>query len=72
MSELFGMVAMVLAVAGVVLNNRKLAACFYLWIVSNVISTGLHVEAELWSLVARDIILTLLAFEGIYKWKRKE
>ncbi|MBA7641204.1 hypothetical protein ES703_48880 [subsurface metagenome] len=35
MIEIFGSIAMVLAIWGVVLNNRLKIACFYLWLGSN-------------------------------------
>jgi len=69
LTEAIGMVSMVLAVAGVWLNNRKLRGCFYLWLVSNSLSAVLHGQAGLWSLLARDVIFLALAVEGIIKWK---
>ncbi len=74
MIELIGVVASVLAVVGVVLNNRRMICCFYLWMVSNSLSLGLHVYAavgcgaEVWSLVARDAVFLVLAFHGLKSW----
>ena len=70
MNEIFGIVSMVLAVCGVMLNNRKLTGCFYLWIVSNSISAYLHFDGQLYSLLIRDVIFTILSVEGLYRWKR--
>lgn len=70
MIETFGVIATILAVMGVVLNNRKLIACFYLWLISNGITAGIHLHAGIWSLFIRDIIFFLLAVEGLVKWKR--
>jgi len=70
MVEILGAVCSVIAVAGVVLNNRKVAACFYLWIISNMISAGLHAEAGMYSLVIRDLIFCALAVEGAIKWRK--
>ncbi len=70
LTEAIGMVSMVLAVAGVWLNNRKLRGCFYLWLVSNSLSAVLHGQAGLWSLLARDVIFLALAVEGIVKWRK--
>jgi hypothetical protein len=36
--EIIGTAATVLAVAGVVLNNRRRRACFAVWLVSNALS----------------------------------
>ena len=70
MSEWFGVLATILAVTGVILNNRKMSVCFYFWMVSNAITAGLHVDVHLWSLVVRDVIFLCLAFEGLIRWKK--
>ena len=72
MSEVFGFIVMVLAVGGVVLNNRLNIACFYLWIVSNAISAGLHVHSGLWMMCVRDVIFLVLAIDGINKWGKRK
>ena len=69
-NETLGAIAGVLAVIGVVLNNRRMISCFYIWIVSNSICALLHFNAELWSLMIRDIVFIGLALEGIYRWGR--
>ena len=71
MIEIFGIISMVLAVAGVVLNNRKARGCFYLWIVSNTICAALHWQAGIYSLVVRDVVFIVLAVEGLWMWSRK-
>jgi len=70
--EILGVIAVTLAVIGVILNNRKLIACFYVWIISNVLCAGIHFHAEIWSLLIRDIIFTVLAIEGLVRWRRSE
>ena len=72
MTELTGGVICVLAVAGVVMNNRRVIWCFPIWLVSNILSAGLHAHAGLWAMVARDVIFVGLAVEGFLIWKRKE
>ena len=69
-NEIIGIIATVLAVAGVITNNRRLRLCFLLWLVSNALSCGIHVHAGIWSLVARDAIFFVLAIEGWFKWGR--
>jgi len=72
MSEIIGFVALVLAVAGVVLNNRRLRVCFAFWMVSNLLSAALHIEAAIWTLAVRDIIFLVFAVEGWCIWKRAD
>lgn len=69
MIETIGYISMVLAVAGVVFNNYKMAVCFKIWIVSNTLSLILHIALGVWSLTARDFIFLLLAVHGIFKWR---
>jgi nicotinamide riboside transporter PnuC len=71
MIETIGILATVLAVGGVWLNNRQRIACFKLWIVSNLLSLGIHCSTGIWTLAIRDAIFVYLAFEGIRLWKRK-
>lgn len=75
MIELLGAIAGVLGVLGVVLNNRRLMACFPVWIMSNAISCGLHVHAAwygpgAWTQALRDVAFLVLAVEGWWRWKR--
>jgi nicotinamide riboside transporter PnuC len=67
--ECLGLVSAVLSVLGCILNNRKLAACFPLWLVSNGICVVLHSVAGLWTLVGRDVVFIVLAVDGWRKWK---
>jgi len=67
--ETFGSITMVLAIAGVVLNNRMDRRCFWFWIVSNAISCGLHIYTGLWSLAIRDAAFLILAFDGLRRWR---
>ncbi len=67
--EIIGGFVTVIAVMGVVLNNRKVRWCFVLWIVSNLLSAVIHCSTGPWSLVVRDIIFLGLAVEGWHKWK---
>jgi nicotinamide riboside transporter PnuC len=71
MIETIGYISMALAVAGVIFNNRKMAVCFKIWIVSNSLSLILHIAMGVWSLAIRDFIFLLLAIEGFFKWKKK-
>lgn len=72
MIELLGIVATVVAVIGVWLNNHKMIACFYLWILSNSLSGLIHWHDGRWSLCGRDAIFILLAIHGIWQWGKKK
>lgn len=69
--ELVGILSTAIAIVGVVLNNRRLRACFVLWLASNAMTLGIHVSAGIWSLAVRDAIFFALAIEGMYRWKRR-
>lgn len=70
MIEAIGTIATVLAVLGVVLNNRRRRECFIVWIFSNLLTLGVHVAVGVWSMVTRDVIFLALAVEGMILWKR--
>jgi nicotinamide riboside transporter PnuC len=70
MLELIGTVATIVAVTGVVLNNRHRKECFYLFLVSNSLSLGLHVSVGLWSLAGRDALFAVLSVEGLLLWHK--
>jgi hypothetical protein len=60
--------AMVLAVAGVCLNNGQIIWCFPVWMVSNILCAYLHGRAGLKWLLLRDVIFTVLAAVGWVMW----
>ena len=71
MSEIVGTVVLIMGVAGVLLNNRKLRICFIVWMVSSALSSGIHAWSGIWSLMARDVVFFILAIEGWYKWGKR-
>ena len=71
MIELLGTIATILAVSGVIMNNRRMRACFVVWMVSNAMSLGIHVHAGIWSFVARDAVFFVLAIEGLWLWSKR-
>jgi nicotinamide riboside transporter PnuC len=70
-TETIGWATTAIAVAGVLLNNRRMRACFCLWWISNAASMGLHLYAGLWALSARDLIFLVLAVTGYIAWGKK-
>jgi hypothetical protein len=41
-TEIIGLAATAVAIAGVLLNNRKMRACYILWLFSNAATLGIH------------------------------
>ena len=70
MIEVVGILATVIAVVGVMLNNRKSSWCFSLWMISNAITLSIHVSAGIWSLAARDLVFLILAVDGLKRWTK--
>ena len=70
MIEIFGTVATVLAVAGVLLNNHRRRECFLIWIVSNAMTFAIHAHAGIASLAVRDAIFLALALDGWNRWRK--
>jgi nicotinamide riboside transporter PnuC len=68
MIEIIGIITTILAVAGVLTNNRRLRVCFLLWMISNALTAGIHAYMGIWSLLVRDAIFFVLAIEGWIKW----
>lgn len=70
--ELAGWIITAVALAGVVLNNRRRRACFIVWMFSNVGSSLLHAQAGMTALTVRDLSFLALAVHGWFAWGRKE
>lgn len=70
--EIVGVLALLLGVTGVILNNRRLRVCFIVWMVGNILSASVHISVGVWSLLARDIIFFVLSIEGWFKWGKKK
>lgn len=70
MLQIAGAAATVIAIIGVVLNNHLNRKCFYFWIVSNILSAGIHVCYLNIPLVIRDVVFLALAFQGLRKWRK--
>ena len=72
MIEIIGTIATILAVGGVLMNNRRLRVCFLIWMVSNALTAGIHAHSGIWSLLARDAIFFVLAIEGWIRWGKSQ
>ena len=71
-TEIAGIICLILGVTGVILNNRRMRICFIVWMISNAMSACIHMGSEIWSLLIRDVIFLILAFEGWIKWGKKK
>ena len=70
MTEVTGSIATALAILGVLLNNRRMIACFPIFMLSNSLCGILHVQAGIYSLVVRDCAFFILAIEGAWRWRK--
>jgi nicotinamide riboside transporter PnuC len=68
--ETIGFASMVLAVVGVVYNNRMNRKCFYFWLVSNILGLAVHLASGVGAMAIRDVIFIILAVQGWRTWKR--
>lgn len=68
-TETIGWAITAIAVAGVVLNNRRHRACFVLWLASNALSACVHASAAMYALAVRDAIFFALAIHGWFAWR---
>jgi nicotinamide riboside transporter PnuC len=68
--EGMGLVALVVAVCGVLLNNYRIRACFCVWWFSNSLGIVIHLTAEtpLYSMAAKDAVFLALAVWGYRQW----
>lgn len=76
--EVLGLISLCFALAGSILNNRKMIICFPVWMVSNVIYFGMHFyfgllsQAGAWSLALKDVVFFCICIEGYYRWRKKK
>ncbi len=71
LAEAVGWTVTIIAVTGVILNNHRRRACFAVWMVSNLLSAGLHIHAGMTALAVRDAIFFVLAIHGLICWSKK-
>ena len=71
LNEILGIGALILGVLGCLLNNRKLRICFVVWLISNTLNGIVHFRVDVWSLVIRDIVFSILVIDGWFRWGKK-
>jgi len=69
-SEIIGAAALVPAIVGAILVNKRDRRGFICWLVANVLSCALHVSLGSISLCVRDVIFTGLTIDGLRRWGR--
>ena len=66
--EILGWLATAVALIGVWMNNRRLRACFVLWLASNAMTFGIHAAVGMWPMAARDLAFFVMAIHGWRLW----
>lgn len=56
---------------GTVLNCKKKVACFYFWIVGNILWLAYDIYSGLYSRAVLDFVQLILGIYGLYEWKKE-
>ena len=59
-----------ICLTGTILNVKKLNACFYLWLIGNILWLSIDIYNGLWSRAILDIVQGALALWGIIEWRK--
>lgn len=70
--EILDLISLCFALAGSILNNRKMIICFPVWMISNVIYFGMHYQVGVWSLALKDVVFFGICIEGYLRWRKKK
>ncbi len=60
-----------LSIIGVILNIKKIRACFFIWAVTNSLWSIYDFSIGAYAQSALFLVYTVLAIWGIYEWKKK-
>jgi len=69
--ESIGLISLGFALAGSILNNRRMIICFPIWMISNVIYFGMHFSSWQLSLALKDVVFFCICIEGYFRWRKK-
>lgn len=72
MASIFTWTATIIALAGTVLNCKKIKYCFYLWLVTNAMWFAWDLYSGLPSRAMLDAVQFALAAWGIYEWSKDD
>ena len=64
-------IVLILAIIGVVLNNRMIILCFPIWMISNVLAGYVHAAGGMYGMLTRDAAFFVLCIHGWASWYRK-
>lgn len=67
---IFTWILMIAALVGVILNIKKIRACFFIWAITNFFWMIVDFYKEIYAQSALFAVYFLLALWGIYEWKR--
>lgn len=71
LATLFTWATTILSLTGTVLNVKKIRACFYIWVVANLLWLAWDISQGLWSRALLDVVQTAFAVWGIIEWRDK-
>jgi len=69
MAAVFTWATTILSLAGTVLNVKKLRACFFVWVIANILWLVYDISQALYSRALLDIVQTAFAVWGIIEWR---
>lgn len=70
MIEVFGTIGLLFAMAGCLLNNRKMISCFPVWMVANIVGVCIHYHLHLYSFVVKDLFFMYICVDGYIRWRK--
>jgi nicotinamide riboside transporter PnuC len=70
MIQIISWITTAICLTGTILNVKKLNACFYLWLIGNILWLSIDIYNGLWSRAILDIVQGVLALWGIIEWRK--
>lgn len=70
--QIISFVTTAICLLGTILNVKKLNACFYLWLIGNILWICIDIYNGLWSRAILDIVQGVLAVWGIIEWRKNK
>lgn len=70
MGSVFSWVATIIALAGTILNCKKIKWCFLLWTLTNVMWLIYDIKNGTYSRAVLDFVQLILALYGIKEWSK--
>ena len=70
--QIISWITTAICLLGTILNVKKLNACFYLWLIGNILWLCIDIYNGLWSRAILDIVQGVLAVWGIIEWRNNK